>query len=167
MAALYAIVYPDHQTAEQVLETAKGLESAGYLKILEQALVRKSADGEVSIDNEKHPVRRGAVAGGVLGGIAGLIFLAPVAGVAIGAGLGAAVGKGDKSGGSGDFKSFRDTVSGDLPNGGAAVVIFGETEARDRVVQTLGHYGGTIHSMDISAGDLARLQKQVDKIAGS
>ena len=167
MAALYAIVYTDHQTAEQALETAKGLETAGYLKILEQGLVRKSEEGDVSVDDEKHPVRHGTVVGGVLGGIAGLMFLAPLAGVAVGAGLGAMVGKGDSSGGSGDFKSFRDTVSSDLPNGGAAVVILGETDARDRVVQSLGQYGGTVHSLDISPQDLATLQKQVDKISGS
>jgi uncharacterized membrane protein len=167
MAALYAIVYSDHETAERALETAKSLETAGYLKILEQALVHKSESGELSIDDEKHPVRHGAVVGGVLGGIAGLFFLAPFAGAAVGAGLGAVVGKGDASGASGDFKSFRDRVSGELPNGGAAVIILGETDARERVMQNLGHYGGSVHSLDISAEELAALQKQVDKIAGS
>jgi uncharacterized membrane protein len=166
MAGLYAIVYPDQQTAEQALETAKGLETAGYLTILEQALVRKNDKGEVSIDEEKHPVRRGAVAGGVIGAFVGVIFLAPVAGAAAGAGLGAILGK-DRSGASGDFKSFTDTVSRELPNGGAAVVILGETDARERVIQNLGHYGGKVFSYDISSQELAAVQKEVDKIAGS
>ncbi len=167
MAALYAIIYQDHQRAEQALETAHGLEEAGYLKILEQGIARKDESGKVSVDQEKHPVRKGAVAGGIIGGIAGLFFLAPLAGAAAGAGIGAVVGKSDASGATDDFKSFVDTVSNKLSDGGAAVVILGETNARERVIQSLGGYGGTVYSVDVSHEELGALQKQIDKIAGS
>jgi len=167
MANLYAIVYPDHKTAEQSLETAHGLQEAGYLKILEQALIRRSEDGDVTVDNEKHPVRRGVTVGGVVGGVAGLFFLAPLAGAAVGAGIGTFVGKHNASGAVGDFRDFRDTISKDLQPGGAAVVILGETEGRDRVVHDLGRLGGTVHALDISEKELAEIQKQVDKVSGS
>jgi len=163
MATLYAISYPDHKVARDALAMAESLETAGYLTIHEQALVLKDEAGHVALDEERHPVRTGAVAGGVIGGIAGLLFLAPVAGAAIGAGLGALVGKNEASGASGDFKSFVETSGQELDNGGAAVVILGETDARERVVQSLGFYGGTVHSFDISAEDLAALQREVDK----
>ena len=167
MAGLYAIVYPTHSAAESAFETVKGLESAGYLTVLEQALVRKSDDGDVSVDEEKHPVRRGVVAGGVLGAIAGTMFLAPVAGAAAGAAIGGLIGKGEKSGGGDDFKEFSKTVQQEMPNGSAAIVVLGQTDARDRVIFNLGGHGGKVYSYDISEEALAAVQREVDRASGA
>lgn len=38
--------------ADAAFETVKGFEAAGYLTIMDQALVRKRASGEVSVDEE-------------------------------------------------------------------------------------------------------------------
>jgi uncharacterized membrane protein len=163
MAGLYAIAYPDAETAHRAFDAARGLEEAGYLTILEQAIVTKSNDGDVEVEGVKHPVRKAAVAGGVIGALAGLVFFAPVAGAAVGASIGGILGKGDASGAKDEFKSFSESVSHDLPNGGAAVVILGQTEARERVIQTLGQFGGTVRSYDISKEELEQIQKQVNR----
>jgi uncharacterized membrane protein len=166
MASLIAIVYPDNATADAALETVKGLESAGYLTVLEQALVRKSESGHISVDEERHPVRNAAIAGGVIGAVAGTLFLAPFAGAAVGAAIGGVFGKSNKSGGEGDFEELSKTVQQQLPNGGAALVILGSTDARERVVQNLGSHGGTVHSFDFPDADVAKLQREVDRAAG-
>jgi uncharacterized membrane protein len=132
---------------------------------MEQALVRKSDSGDISIDEEKHPVRDAAVTGGVIGAIAGTLFVAPVAGAAVGAMIGGVIGRGNKSGGEEDFQEFTNTVQKHLPGGGAALVILGRSDARDRVVQDLGRHGGTVRSFDISDTDLARIQREVDRAA--
>jgi uncharacterized membrane protein len=166
MAALIAIDYPDRATAEAALETVKGLETAGYLTVLEQALVSKNEKGHISVDEEKHPVRDGAVAGGVIGALAGLVFFAPVAGAAVGAAIGGVIGQSNKSGGGNDFEEFSKSVEQNLPNGGAALVVLGQTDARDRVIQNLGRHGGIVHSFDIHEDDLAKIQREVDRAAG-
>ena len=97
--------------------------------------------GKVEVDEQKHPVGRGAFAGGVIGAIFGTAFLIPVAGAAAGAAIGAMFGHGQK-GGAEDFKSFTESVKKEIPNGGAAVILLGHTEARDRVINDLGKHGG-------------------------
>jgi uncharacterized membrane protein len=161
---MFAVVYDDQATAEQAITMAKALESAGYATIYDQALIRKDEHGKAKLDEEKHPVRRGVVTGGVLGGILGLFFLAPAAGAAAGAALGGAVGHSEKSGAQ-DFKSFAEKIEREIPNGGAAIVLMGQTDARDRVVHDLGSYGGTVHSFDLKEEELAQLQREMNRAA--
>jgi uncharacterized membrane protein len=165
MALLLALVYDDQQTAEKALEGAKALESYGYMTIQDQTLVRKNDSGKIELDEKKHPVGRGAIAGGVIGGILGTAFLMPVAGAAAGAAVGAVVGHGNK-GGADDFKKFTESVAQDLPAGGAAVVLLGSTEARDRVIHDLGQYGGRLHTLDLHDDEVAAIQKEIDRAAG-
>jgi uncharacterized membrane protein len=164
MAMLLALVYDDVETAEKSLDTAKAMESYGYLTIMDQALIKKNEKGKVEVDEKKHPVGRGAIAGGILGGIVGTVFLIPVAGVAAGAALGAIFGHGQK-GGADDFKSFTEKVKADLPNGGAAVILLGHTEGPDRVINDLGGLGGRVYTLDLHEDQLAALQKEVDRAA--
>ena len=166
MAMLFALVYDDQATAEAALETAKSLESYGYASIQDQALVRKSDSGKVELDEKKHPVGRGAIVGGVVGAIFGTVVLLPVAGAAAGAAVGAVIGHGNK-GGADDFKKFSDEVARDLPNGGAALVLLGSTEGRERVIHDLGKHGGRLHTLDLHDDEVAAIQKEIDRAAGS
>jgi uncharacterized membrane protein len=165
MALLIAMVYDDQQTAEQALTTAKALESYGYLTILDQALVRKSENGKVEMDEKKHPVGRGALVGGVVGAIFGTAMFMPVAGAAAGAAVGAVIGQGNK-GGADDFKNFCNDVARDLPVGGAAVVLLGSTEGRERVIHDLGQHGGRLHTFDLHDDEVAAIQNEIDRAAG-
>jgi uncharacterized membrane protein len=167
MAILVALVYPDQATAEQAALTAQGLAEAGYLDILDSSLITKNAKGKIEHQGERHPVRRGTVAGAVIGGFTGLLFLVPVAGLAAGAAFGGLIGKWAKSGAGDDFHTFGDQVSRDLQPGGAALVILGQTDARDRIIHDLGQHGGILHSTDVSDEQLAEIQKEIDKAAAS
>jgi uncharacterized membrane protein len=165
MAILLALVYPDVETAEQAALTARGLSEAGYLDILDSSLITKNAKGKIEHQGERHPVRTGSLTGAVIGGFTGLLFFVPVAGVAAGAVFGGLIGKWAKSGASSDFHHFRDQVSHDLQPGGAALVLLGQTDARDRIVHDLGQHGGILRSTDVSDEQLAEFQKEIDKVA--
>jgi uncharacterized membrane protein len=164
MALLLAMVYDDQQTAETALTEAKALESYGYLTILDQTLVRKSDSGKVEMDEKKHPVGRGAIVGGVVGAIFGTAMLMPIAGAAAGAAVGAVIGHGNK-GGADDFKDFCQQVAQDLPAGGAAVVLLGSTEGRERVIHDLGKTGGRLYTHDLHDDEVAAIQKEIDRAA--
>lgn len=165
MAVLFTVVYPDHETAEQAMNTAEALENAGYMNILDKALISKDENGKIDVDDEKHPVRRGGVVGGIVGGIVGTIFLLPVAGVAAGAAIGGLLGRGNKSGANEDFKAFSDTVEREMQNGDSAIVMVAESNTRDRVVHDLGQYGGKLYSYDMTDDQVAAVQKEMDRVA--
>jgi uncharacterized membrane protein len=165
MALLLALVYDNQKTAEEALDAAKALESYGYMTIQDQTLVRKNDSGKVEMDEKKHPVGRGVIAGGVLGAIFGTAFLIPVAGAAAGAAVGAVIGHANK-GGADDFKKFSEDVSKDLAPGGAAVVLLGSTEARERVIHDLGKHGGRLYTLDLHDDEVAAIQREIDRAAG-
>ena len=167
MASIIALVYPDATTADEAAETLKGLEEAGYLKIYNSAVITKEADGKVENKGEHHTIRRGAVTGGVLGVMVGVIFALPVAGLAVGAALGGWAGSAMKTSSGGDFPAFKEQVESDLQPGGAALLIFGETNARERVVQEMSRHGGTVRSTDFSDEDVAEIQRELDHAAGA
>jgi uncharacterized membrane protein len=56
-------------------------------------------------------------------------------------------------------------VSQDLQPGGAALLLLGQTDGRERVLHDLGRHGGTLRSTDVSEEQLAEVQAKVDKIA--
>ncbi len=164
MATLFALIYPDTETAEAAAETAKGLDQAGFLKILDSAVVTKDANGKVEHKGQRNPVRSVGVAGGVVGAITGLMFAVPVLGLAAGAAVGAYFGSMLKSGGEGDFNAFKEQVDSDLAPGGSALLILGDASSgQERVIQDLGRHGGTLRSTDISDDQVAQIQKEIDK----
>lgn len=57
MATLFAIVYPNESVAKEAEATANGLDQAGFITLLDQVVVTKSADGKISHDGQNRPVR--------------------------------------------------------------------------------------------------------------
>lgn len=165
MATLFGIVYPQKEQAVSAFDQAKSLENAGYMKILEQALISKDDSGEIKVGDENHPVLKGAGIGAVVGVLTGAIFLIPVAGLALGLAVGGLLGRHGKSGAEDDFKKFQQTISSDLQPGGGAILLLVQTEAPDRLVNDLGHFGGKLFSYDLTDEQLAQLQKEIDKLS--
>src|SRR4051794_23479600 len=163
MATLFALVYPDQSTADQTLQTAKGLQDAGFMQILEQVVIVKDAKGKIDFAENGHPVRSGVIGGLVLGGLTGLIFTISILGIAAGATIGGLIGRGRKSGAAGDFDTFKKSVSDDLQPNGSAVLLLVSTEGPDRVVHDLSQHGGKLYSTDLSDEQIAAVQKELDK----
>jgi uncharacterized membrane protein len=163
MATLFALVYPDQSTADQTLQTAKGLQDAGFMRILEQVVIVKDANGKIDLEEKSRPVRSGVIGGLVLGGLTGLIFTIPIIGLAAGAALGGIIGRGRKSGAADDFDTFKKSVSDDLQPNGSAVLLLASTDGPERVVHELSKHGGKLYSTDLSDDQIAAIQKEIDK----
>lgn len=163
MATLFALVFPGHDSADKAMETALGLEAAGFLTLREQAVVTKDEHGKVEHRGEDHPLRRGALAGVVIGGLTGLIFAIPVLGLAAGGALGAYFGKRAESGAKGDFREFQASVANELQPGGSAVLLLIDTDARERVIHDLSMHRGKLFSHDLSDAEIAEIQAEIDK----
>lgn len=166
MATLFAVIYPSTDQAEDAFDKAKALENAGYMKIMEQALISKDDRGAITIGDENHPVLKGAGIGALVGVLTGAIFLIPVAGLALGVAAGGILGRYGKSGAEADFKNFQQTVGSELQPGGAAILLLVRTDGPDRVVNEMGRFGGKLLSYDLTDAQLAELQKEIDKLSG-
>ena len=91
MSTLIAVAYDDPFKAEEVRLKLEKMQQE-YLIDLEDAVVAvKNPKGRVKLDQPVRLTALGAVGGGFLGALLGMLFLAPLAGLAMGAVVGASV----------------------------------------------------------------------------
>ena len=156
---LIAIVYPDMDTAEDVLITLQRLQDKYLIDIADASYVTKDKDGKVKIHQMGHPVAGGAAGGALWGFLLGALFLAPIFGLLLGAGTGALVGK-SIEGVDGDFIK---SVDKKLKPESSAVFILIRSITADKVVAEIKHFGGEIVETSLSKEAEARLQKELQK----
>ena len=119
MTDVIAATFDGPDEAEATLRTIRGLESADKVKPSDTAVVRKDADGKVTIHNEAGSgTEAGAVIGAVLGGVLFVVF--PLAGIAGGAAIGGLIGRAASPGIDGNWVR---EVCDDLPTGGSALFL--------------------------------------------
>jgi uncharacterized membrane protein len=96
MADLVCVAFEDPTTADRVLTELTALQKEFVIQLKDACVVVRPPEGEIQLHQAMPLVRTGAVAGGtsgaLWGGLIGLLFLNPLAGMAIGAGVGAASG---------------------------------------------------------------------------
>ena len=119
MADVIAATFDGADEAEAALRTIRSLEHADKVKPSDTAVVRKDADGKVTIHNEAGSgTEAGAVVGAVLGGVLFVVF--PLAGIAAGAAAGGLIGRAAVPGIDGKWVK---QVGDDLPAGGSALFL--------------------------------------------
>jgi uncharacterized membrane protein len=119
MAEFLAITFDGTDDAEAALRSIRLVEKEGRIGLEDTAVVRKDAEGKVTIHNEMASgTEAGAVVGAVLGGLLFVVF--PVAAVVGGAVAGGLVGRAAAPGIDGGFVK---EVGGDLPAGGSALFL--------------------------------------------
>ncbi len=119
MAEFLAITFDGTDDAEAALRSIRLVEKEGRIGLEDTAVVRKDADGKVTIHNEMSSgTETGAVVGAVLGGLLFVVF--PVAAVVGGAVAGGIVGRAAAPGIDGGFVK---EVGEDLPAGGSALFL--------------------------------------------
>ena len=119
MSDFLAVTFDGADDAEAALRSIRGLEHAEKVGLEDTAVVRKDADGKVTIHNEMSSgTETGAVVGAVLGGLVLAVF--PVAAIAGGAVVGGLIGRAWKGGIDGKFVK---EVGDDLPAGGSALFL--------------------------------------------
>jgi uncharacterized membrane protein len=96
MADLICVGSDDPTTADRALTGLTALQKEYLIELKDACVVVRSADGEVHLHQAVPLVKKGALVGGssgaLWGTLIGLLFLNPLAGLAIGAAAGAASG---------------------------------------------------------------------------
>jgi len=144
MADFLAVTFDGADDAEAALRSIRSIEGAGRIKLEDTAVVRKDADGKVTIHNEaSSSTETGAVIGAVLGGLLFVVF--PVAGIVGGAVAGGLVGRSAAGGVDGAFVK---EVGEDLPAGGSALFLQIKSGA-DVLVGALSQYKGRVRQTSL------------------
>jgi uncharacterized membrane protein len=158
MSNLIAVAYPDVATAERVrgvlVEATKE-----HLMLLEDAVVvEHREDGKIKLHQAVSTAGSGAAGGALWGGLIGLIFLAPLFGMAIGAASGAAAGAMTDVGAD---DTFMKELGARLQPGGAALIVLGQSEARDKVLERVAPYGGDVIQTSLASEEEERLRSSL------
>lgn len=145
MADFLAITFDGTDEAEAALRSIRALEKDGRIRLEDTAVVRKDAEGAVTIHNEMSSgTETGAVVGAVLGGLLFVVF--PVAAVVGGAVAGGLVGRAAAPGIDGAFVK---EVGADLPPGGSALFLQIKSGESELLVGALGQYHGRVRQTSL------------------
>jgi uncharacterized membrane protein len=160
MGQLVVLGFDGMAAADEVLAKVRSL-NAQHLVDLEDAVVAiRDADGKVQIKQALNLTALGATSGGLSGAfwgtLVGLLFLNPLAGMAIGAasGAGALSGRLMDFGVNDDFvKQLSDTI----PNNSSALFVLVREVTMDKVVEAIQQWNPRVLNTSLSKDQEAAL----------
>jgi len=141
MSNLVVLGLDDHEDAERVMDLAGDLAKQHLLELEDCAYAYKDDNGKVRIHQAISLTGAGAASGALWGTLIGMLFLVPVAGLAIGAATGAIGGK------LADVGINDDTIKqigSQLEQGRAAVFLLARSATVDKVIDALKPYNPTV-----------------------
>jgi uncharacterized membrane protein len=141
MAHLVVLGVDNRDDAERLFDLAGDLAKQELLQLEDAAYAYRDDRGKVRIHQAVSLTGAGAASGALWGTLIGLIFLMPVAGLAIGAGTGALAGK------LADIGINDDTIKqigGQLEQGKAAVFLLARSATVDRVIEAIKPFNPTV-----------------------
>jgi uncharacterized membrane protein len=133
--------------AERLFDLAGDLAKQELLQLEDAAYAYRDDRGKVRIHQAVSLTGAGAASGALWGTLIGLLFLMPVAGLAIGAGTGALAGK------LADVGINDDTIKqigGQLEQGRAAVFLLAKSATVDRVIEAIKPFNPTVIQTSLS-----------------
>jgi uncharacterized membrane protein len=140
MNDLIVVAFDRLDDARTAMQHMRDLERAGQVEFEDTAVVERAADGKVHVKNElTGTTETGAAIGALVGGL--LVFVFPVAGLAIGAVGGAAVGAMLKTGVE---PSFVKEVEQRLSPGKSALFLVLRKGSTDALVAALEPFEGEV-----------------------
>ena len=155
MNKLVAIAYPDAATAQRVRAELVEATKEHLIQLDDAVVVERQPDGKIKLHQAMSPSGAGAAGGALWGGLIGLLFLAPLFGMAIGAASGALAGKFTDVGVNDDFMK---KLGASIPEGGAALIVLGRSDAPDKVLERVGKHGGEVIQTSLGAEEEERLR---------
>lgn len=157
MSTLVAIAYPNQETAQNARSTLEQLQSQELIQI-KDAIIATNDGEKVHLNQSVNLTGAGALGGAFWGGLVGLIFLMPVAGMAVGAASGAISGKVSDYG---IDDNFAKQLSAEVDPGQAALFLMADSSSPERVVQEMSkhNFGGKLLYTNLSAEDEERLRR--------
>jgi uncharacterized membrane protein len=141
MAHLVVLGVDNRDDAERLFDLAGDLAKQELLQLEDAAYAYRDDRGKVRIHQAISLTGAGAASGALWGTLIGLLFLMPVAGLAIGAGTGALAGK------LADVGINDDTIKqigAQLEQGRAAVFLLARSATVDRVIDAIKPFNPTI-----------------------
>ena len=141
MAHLVVLGVDNRDDAERLFDLAGDLAKQELLQLEDAAYAYRDDRGKVRIHQAVSLTGAGAASGALWGTLIGLIFLMPVAGLAIGAGTGALAGK------LADVGINDDTIKqigSQLEQGRAAVFLLAKSATVDRVIEAIKPFNPTV-----------------------
>src|SRR5437763_5070764 len=160
MADLFVLGFPTKEKAEAVLEVSRDLQKQELLDLEDAALVWRTADGKIKMQQAYSPVAAGVAGGALWGLLFGLLFLMPVFGLAVGAASGALSGKLTDLG---IDDAFLKEVAASLTPGSAAVFALVRRSTPDRVQEALLPYHPTIIRTSLSIQEESELVRRLQE----
>ena len=141
MTHLVVLGLDNRDDAERVFDLAADLARQQLLQLEDAAYAYKDDKGKVRIQQSVNLTGAGAAGGALWGTLIGLIFLNPLAGLAVGAATGAVAGKLTDVGINDDMIK---QIGQQLQQGKAAVFVLARSATVDRVIEALKPYSPTV-----------------------
>lgn len=160
MSVLMAILYPDPQTADEVLETVETLTREGHLDLEDACAVVKDEKGKVELHQEYNLSLFGAIAGLAVGTFLGWFIWLPYLGIP-GAILGAMAGRVSDRGIDDNY--MRD-VSKEMYPQTSALFLSLRSSTVESVIQALAPYGGRIFHTSLDKAEELALEEELTKL---
>ena len=160
MADLVVLGFPTREKAEAVMELARDLQKQELLDLEDAALVWRTANGKIKVQQSFSPASAGATTGALWGTLFGLLFLMPVFGLAVGAASGALAGK---LADLGINDRFMKEVATSLEPGSAAIFALVRRSTPDRVRSAIAPYQPTVIRTSLSAKDEEELAQALQE----
>jgi uncharacterized membrane protein len=156
MSTLAVIAYPNQDTAAQAAASLAKMQKEYLIELEDIAWVTKKPDGKLKLHQGTSLTGIAASGGAMWGFIFGLLFLAPLAGMAIGAAAGGLVGHFSDLGL--DDKWIKE-VSSAIPAGGSALFVLARNSQNERVLPEMAKFGGTVLKTSLSDEQQAALEE--------
>lgn len=162
MGQLVVLGFDGINAAGEVLNKVRSLKAQHLIDLEDAVVVERDANGEVHMKQAVNLTKLGAASGGLSGAfwgmLVGLLFLNPLAGMAIGAGAGA--GAGALSGSLMDYgvnDDFVKKLAETIPNNSSALFVLVREATMDKVVAEIQPWNPRVLNTSLSAEQEARL----------
>lgn len=170
MSDLVVLGFDGMHTADEVLNKLRSLQKQELIDLEDACVVEREKDGKVSIKQAVNLTPMGAVAGGtrgaMWGALVGLLFLNPLAGMAIGAITG--TGMGALSGSLEDYgipDNFVKKLGDTIPKESSALFVLFKYVNEDKVLPALEPYKPRVLKTSLSDEAEKRLGAVLGKAA--
>lgn len=162
MGQLVVLGFDGMSAADEVLAKMRSLKAQHLVDLEDSVVVVRDSDGKVQIKQAVNLTALGATSGGLSGAfwgtLVGLLFLNPLAGMAIGAASGA--GAGALSGRLMDFgvnDDFVSKLSETIPNNSSALFVLVRDVTMDKVVEAIQQWNPRVLNTSLSNDQEAAL----------
>ena len=162
MGHLVVLGFDGVTAADEVLNKVRGLKAEHLIDLEDAVVVERDAEGKVHIKQALNLTALGATSGGLSGAfwgtLVGLLFLNPLAGMAIGAATGA--GAGALSGSLMDYgvnDEFVKKLSETIPNNSSALFVLVREVTMDKVVDAIQPWNPRVLNTSLSNEQEAKL----------